>query len=128
MPGDLSGSFQLEEVALSTQRRVYVGNKRTIRKKVVADAVEALIGVYLSEGGEMAALSFMNWLGIKVELVNKPYKKELTLQPEKFINIDHLENLLNYSFRDASLLVEALTHGSYMIPDVPRCYEVTKVD
>ncbi|KAI3762292.1 hypothetical protein L1987_52717 [Smallanthus sonchifolius] len=123
VPGDLSGSFHLEEVALSTQRKVYIGSKRRVKKKVVADAVEALIGVFLSEGGEPAALSFMNWLGIKVDLVNKPYIRELTLQPEKFINVEHLEYLLNYSFRDASLLVEALTHGSYMLPEIPRCYQ-----
>ncbi|KAI3807875.1 hypothetical protein L1987_23811 [Smallanthus sonchifolius] len=99
VPGDLYGSFHLEEVALSTQRKVYIGS------------------------GEPAALSFMNWLGIKVDLVNKPYIRELTLQPEKFINVEHLEYLLNYSFRDASLLVEALTHGSYILPEIPRCYQ-----
>ncbi|KAK2399935.1 endoribonuclease Dicer protein [Trifolium repens] len=28
-----------------------------------------------------------------------------------------------YSFRDRSLSVEAMTRGSYMLPDMPRCYQ-----
>ncbi|KAL8233189.1 hypothetical protein R6Q57_002967 [Mikania cordata] len=122
VPGNLSGSVELEEMVLSG-RKVYTGNKRTIKMKVVADAVEALIGVFLSEGGEMAALSFMSWLGIELDLVNVPYIREVTLQPERYINIEHLESLLNYKFHDASLLVEALTHGSYMLPEIPKCYQ-----
>ncbi|KAJ0644742.1 putative ribonuclease III [Helianthus annuus] len=123
VPGDLSETFELGQMNLSTERKVYIGNKRTLKEKVVADVVEALIGVFLSEGGEMAALSFMSWLGIKVDLVNTSYIREVTLQPEKYINIEHLESLLNYTFNDASLLVEALTHGSYMLPEIPKCYQ-----
>ncbi|KAI3507011.1 hypothetical protein L1887_21716 [Cichorium endivia] len=123
VPGDRSLNFNLEEEALSDKRKMYIRGKRVIKKKVVADVVEALIGVFLSEGGEMAALSFMSWIGITVDFVNTPYTRELTLQPEKFINIQHLESLLNYSFNDASLLVEALTHGSYMLPEIPKCYQ-----
>ncbi|KAK9075164.1 hypothetical protein SSX86_003484 [Deinandra increscens subsp. villosa] len=123
VPGDLSRCSELRQMVISSGRKVYVSDKRTIKKKVVADAVEALIGVFLSEGGEMAALSFMSWLGIEVDLVNKSYIREVTLQPEKYINIEHLESLLNYKFRDASLLVEALTHGSYMLPEIPKCYQ-----
>ncbi|PNX75373.1 SNW domain-containing protein 1-like [Trifolium pratense] len=36
-----------------------------LKCKVVADVVEALIGAFLSAGGEMAALLFMDWMGIK---------------------------------------------------------------
>lgn len=115
----------MEEEVLSTERKVYIARRRTIKKKVVADVVEALIGVFLSEGGEMAALSFMGWLGITVDFNNTPYVRNLTFQPQKFLNVQHLESLLQYTFRDASLLVEALTHGSYMLPEIPRCYQVT---
>ncbi|GJS07430.1 endoribonuclease Dicer homolog 2 [Tanacetum coccineum] len=123
VPGDRYNSLKLEEEVLSSKRKVYIGNKRTLKKKVVADVAEALIGVFLSEGGEMAALSFMSWLGIKVDFVNTPYERNFTLQPHNYLNVQHLESLLNYKFRDASLLVEALTHGSYMLPDIPRCYQ-----
>lgn len=72
----------------------------------------------------MAALSFMAWIGIKVDFVNVPYTRTLVENPEKYVNIRYLESLLGYSFRDASLLVEALTHGSYMRPEIPGCYQV----
>ncbi|PWA72681.1 dicer-like 2 [Artemisia annua] len=123
VPGDRYNSLKLEEEVLSSERKVYIGKKRTLKKKVVADVVEALIGIFLSEGGEMAALSFMSWLGIKVDFVNTPYERNFTLQPEDYLNVQHLESLLNYKFRDASLLVEALTHGSYMLPEIPKCYQ-----
>ncbi|GJW07506.1 Dicer-like protein, partial [Tanacetum coccineum] len=123
VPGDRYNSLKLEEEVLSSKRKVYIGNKRTLKKKVVADVAEALIGVFLSEGGEMAALSFMSWLGIKVDFVNTPYERNFTLQPQDYLNVQHLESLLNYKFRDASLLVEALTHGSYMLPEIPKCYQ-----
>ncbi|GJX71797.1 endoribonuclease Dicer homolog 2 [Tanacetum coccineum] len=123
VPGDRYNSLKLEEEVLSSKRKVYIGNKRTLKKKVVADVAEALIGVFLSEGGEMAALSFMSWLGIKVDFVNTSYERNFTLQPQDYLNVQHLESLLKYKFRDASLLVEALTHGSYMLPDIPKCYQ-----
>nr|XP_043618423.1 endoribonuclease Dicer homolog 2-like [Erigeron canadensis] len=123
VPGDPSADLNLEEEVFPTGRRAYIGRKRTIKKKVVADVVEALIGVFLSEGGELAALSFMGWLGIEVDFVNTLYVRNITLQPEKFVSVRHLESLLKYTFQDASLLVEALTHGSYMLPEIPRCYQ-----
>ncbi|KAL7586046.1 endoribonuclease Dicer homolog 2 [Lactuca sativa] len=123
VPGDRSSSFKLEEEVLLDERKMYIRGKRVIKKKVVADVVEALIGVFLSEGGELAALSFMRWIGISVDFVNTPYTRALTLHPEKYVNIQYFESLLNYSFRDVSLLVEAITHGSYMLPEIPKCYQ-----
>ncbi|XP_062008969.1 endoribonuclease Dicer homolog 2-like [Rosa rugosa] len=66
---------------------------------------------------------FMNWVGIKVDFTYIPYDRNFPVQPEKLINVKHLEKQLNYSFRDPSLLVEALTHGSYMLPEIPGCYQ-----
>lgn len=86
--------------------------------------VEALIGAFLSTGGEVAAMYFMNWVGIKVDFVHIPCERHFQLQPEKLVNVGRIESLLNYSFRDPSLLVEALTHGSYMLPEIPGCYQV----
>lgn len=122
IPGDYSKA--LDEESLSTTTKVYTKGRRKIKSKVVADVVEALIGAFLSNGGEVAALSFMDWLGIKVDFLNVPYERNFPVQPEKLLNIKYLESVLNYSFRDASLLVEALTHGSYMLPQIPRCYQV----
>ncbi|CAI9090837.1 OLC1v1025698C1 [Oldenlandia corymbosa var. corymbosa] len=123
IPGDSSGSCKLEKEMLSAKRMVYVQQKRSMKNKRVADAVEALIGAFLSTGGETAALLFMKWLGIEVDFSYVPYSMPLQVSPEKLVNVHHLEALLNYKFRDASLLVEALTHGSYMLPEIPRCYQ-----
>ncbi|KAJ8753073.1 hypothetical protein K2173_011841 [Erythroxylum novogranatense] len=122
IPGDNPETSALTEEFLSDMRKIYVQRRRMVKRKRVADVVEALIGAYLSAGGEVAALQFMNWIGIEVDFIDAPYER-IHVQPNKFININYLESLLNYSFRDPSLLLEALTHGSYMFPDIPRCYQ-----
>ena len=106
-------------------KKVYISGVRKMKSKRVADVVEALIGAFLSTGGEISALKFMNWIGIKVEFSCQPYERHFHVQPERLINIKYIESLLNnYTFRDPSLLVEALTHGSYMLPEIPTCYQV----
>jgi len=126
IPGSKSGSFKLEETVFNG-RKIYTRGDRKLKRKVVADVVEALIGAFLSAGGEMAALLFMDWIGIKVNFNIKPYERQFIACPDNLVNIGFLESLLKYSFRDHSLLVEALTHGSYMLPDVPRCYQVRTI-
>ncbi|KAG6760040.1 hypothetical protein POTOM_036539 [Populus tomentosa] len=123
VPGDKCGSDLLSEELLSESRKIYVRGRRKVGSKRVADVVEALIGAYLSTGGEVLALFFMDWIGIKVDFMIVPNERHFQLQAEKFVNVRYLESLLNYSFRDPSLLVEALTHGSYMLPEIPSCYQ-----
>ncbi|BBH07245.1 dicer-like 2, partial [Prunus dulcis] len=124
IPGDYSGSSFLNEKLPFNEKNIYIRGTRKIKGKRVADVVEALIGAFLSTGGEIAAIYFMNWVGIKVDLFHIPYERHFQVQPEKLIDVRHLEFLLNnYSFRDPSLLLEALTHGSYMLPQIPGCYE-----
>ncbi|KAB5538633.1 hypothetical protein DKX38_016166 [Salix brachista] len=123
VPGDKCGSDFLSEEPLSERRKIYIRGRREVKSKKVADVVEALIGAYLGAGGEVQALLFMDWIGIKVDFTIVPYERHFHLQAEKFVNVRYLESLLNYSFRDPSLLVEALTHGSYMLPEIPRCYQ-----
>lgn len=124
IPGSYSVDKTLQEDLLTNMRKIYISGKRKVKSKRVADVVEALIGAFLSTGGEISALKFMNWIGIKIDFVYKPYERDIHVQSDKLINIGYLESLLNYSFRDPSLLVEALTHGSYMLPEIPRCYQV----
>ncbi|XP_077209764.1 endoribonuclease Dicer homolog 2-like isoform X2 [Tasmannia lanceolata] len=124
IPGESSGCFVEDVKFFSTSKNIYNRGTRHIKKKTVADVVEALIGAYLSEGGELAALVFIDWLGMKVDFVKELQDGTPFLaKPEIYIHITHLESVLNYSFRDPSLLVEALTHGSYQVPDIPRCYQ-----
>lgn len=124
IPGDNSTNKSIKEEYLFNTKKIYISGKRKVKCKRVADVVEALIGAFLSTGGEVAAVMFLDWLGINVDLVHVPYERNFAVQPEKHINIRHLESQLNYSFNDPSLLVEALTHGSYMLPQIPRCYQV----
>ncbi|CAI0436579.1 unnamed protein product [Linum tenue] len=124
IPGFNKDEYSLGEEVLPNARKVFVSGTRKLKSKRVADVVEALIGAYLSTGGETASLLFMDWIGIKVEFNNSvTSERQLQVDPEKLVNIRHLESLLNYSFNDRSLLVEALTHGSYMLPEIPRCYQ-----
>ncbi|PIA63179.1 hypothetical protein AQUCO_00200892v1 [Aquilegia coerulea] len=124
IPGDVSGFSGLEEVSLLTSGKIYAMGSRHMKSKVVADVVEGLLGAYLIAGGESAALAFMNWLGIEVDFVKEvPNDTQFILQPEKIVNVNLIESLLKYSFHDPSLLVEALSHGSYQLPDISRCYQ-----
>lgn len=123
IPGDLSGFCPLEKEFLSSTYKIYNGGTRKIKSKRVADVVEALIGAFLSAGGEVASLMFMNWLGIEVEFSCITYQRNVPMNPRMILNVNHIESVLNYSFKDPSLVVEALTHGSYMLPEIPRCYQ-----
>ncbi|XP_068342103.1 endoribonuclease Dicer homolog 2-like [Pyrus communis] len=114
IPGDYSGNYFLNEELLFNKRSIYVGGTRKIDTKGVGDVVEALIGAFLRTGGELGAIYFMNWVGIEVDLDHIRYERHLQVQPEKLIDVGHLESLLDYKFCDPSLLVEALSHGSYM--------------
>ncbi|XP_074292771.1 endoribonuclease Dicer homolog 2-like [Silene latifolia] len=123
IPGDLSDNSVLEEERITSERKVYSKGSRKMKSKRIADVVEALIGAFLTTGGEVAALLFMNWLGIEVELSCIKYQRIFNIDPYKHVNISGLQSILNYSFKDPSLLVEAVTHGSYMLPEIPRCYQ-----
>jgi len=125
IPGDKSGRFKIEE-SISKGKKLYISGTRKLKQKLIADVVEALIGAFLSTRGEKAALLFMDWVGIKVNFDKIPYERHFDIQPEKLIHVSLLESQLNYSFHDRTLLVEALTHGSCMIPEVPRCYQVRR--
>ncbi|XP_055829779.1 endoribonuclease Dicer homolog 2 [Solanum dulcamara] len=123
IPGDNSQVHCFDEEFLTSSDKMYSRVKHKIKSKRVADVVEALIGAYLSSGGEVAALSFMKWLGVDINFVDAPMSRHFPMNTEKLVNVRYLESLLHYKFNDPSLLVEALTHGSYMLPEIPRCYQ-----
>ncbi|KAK6775177.1 hypothetical protein RDI58_026178 [Solanum bulbocastanum] len=123
IPGDNSQVHSFDDEFLTSSDKMYSRVKQKIKSKRVADVVEALIGAYLSSGGEVAALSFMKWLGVDINFVDAPMSRHFPMNAEKLVNVRYLESLLHYKFSDPSLLVEALTHGSYMLPEIPRCYQ-----
>ncbi|CAL4917737.1 unnamed protein product [Urochloa decumbens] len=102
---------------------MYSVRKMSIKSKRIADSVEALIGAYLSAGGEQAAYIFLKSLGMGIEFHKMPVERKITIKSEEFINLRSLEVLLGYDFNDPSLLVEALTHGSYQIAGTTACYQ-----
>lgn len=97
---------------------------RKLKSKRIADSVEALIGAYLSTAGEQAAYIFLKSLGMDIEFHKMPIERVITIKAEEFVNVKSLELLLDYSFNDPSLLMEALTHGSYQIAGTTPCYQV----
>ncbi|XP_049381531.1 endoribonuclease Dicer homolog 2-like [Solanum stenotomum] len=123
IPGDNSQVHSFDEEFLTSSDKMYSRVKQKIKSKRVADVVEALIGAYLSSGGEVAAFSFMKWLGVDINFVDAPISRHFPMKAEKPVNVRYLESLLHYKFNNPSLLVEALTHGSYMLPEIPRCYQ-----
>lgn len=122
IPGDCI-SFS-DHKLYSIDTNTYNRGIRHIKSKVVADSVEALVGVCLSSAGELAAFHFLKWLGIGFELNKETViERPIVGRAEKFVNLKDLEALLQYKFNDPSYLVEALTHGSYLVHDIPRCYQ-----
>ncbi|MCO5587002.1 hypothetical protein L7F22_040947 [Adiantum nelumboides] len=100
---------------------------RWIQRKTVADAIEALIGAYLEDGDEYAALAFMTFVGmdvvvntVQIEKVQSLSKHNLSLL--KKIDIKAIESLLSYSFEHKGLLIEAFTHASFS-NHLGKCYQ-----
>ncbi|KAG2547656.1 hypothetical protein PVAP13_9KG468300 [Panicum virgatum] len=102
---------------------MYTLKEISIKSKRIADTVEALIGAYLSASGEQAAFHFMKSLGLDLELHNEMQgERKIITKSEEIIDVRSLETMLGYAFNDCSLLIEALTHGSYN--NAGPCYEV----
>ncbi|KAM0933868.1 hypothetical protein DsansV1_C34g0226131 [Dioscorea sansibarensis] len=91
---------------------------RWLRRKTIADVVEALIGAFLVESGFRAATAFLRWLGIQVDLkkmdvhrVLRESKVNMSLVGK--INVPALEESLGCKFLHKGLLLQAFVHPSY---------------
>ncbi|XP_020580814.1 endoribonuclease Dicer homolog 2a-like [Phalaenopsis equestris] len=123
IPGENSDS-RMSFSSIMALPNIYSIGKRFIKSKVIADSVEALIGTYLIAAGEVQTLFYLKWLGLEINDHEEKIVGSPVLQNPKFyVNIKDLQLLLKYEFRNPSLLVEALTHGSYQVSDIPRCYQ-----
>ncbi|KAL5217946.1 hypothetical protein ABZP36_018630 [Zizania latifolia] len=112
------------KISFLSPNGMYSRRKMSIKSKRIADSVEALIGAYLDTAGEQAALLFMKSLGMDIEFHNEiPVERKFLMKPEEFINVRSLEVMLGYEFNDSSLLLEALTHGSYQTSGPTSCYQ-----
>ena len=111
-------------------------NKRVnqmVSDKNIADSVEALTGAYLLACGVAGAMKFLKWIGLSII----PDGLENNVNPvngfprlaacfrlpspengEEMLNhlysgLEQLEATIKYTFRDKTLLIEALSHASY---------------
>ncbi|CAM0947604.1 unnamed protein product [Alopecurus aequalis] len=124
IPGLGYGTWDSSKAFCLRSNDMYSLRKISIRSKRIADTVEALIGAYLSAAGEQAAFLFLKSLGLDIEFHSKiPLQRNIVIRYENFINVQSLKMILGYEFKDPSLLVEALTHGSYMIAGTTACYQ-----
>ena len=57
-----------------------------------------------------------------IDFIDEPMLRNFLVDVEKLVNIRYLEITATYKFCDNSLFVKAITHGSYMLPEIPRCY------
>ncbi|XP_052740940.1 endoribonuclease Dicer isoform X2 [Bicyclus anynana] len=110
---------------------------QAVSDKSVADSVEALIGTYLCSGGIASAVSFLEWMRILppkdnfMGYLNRKVETVITQGKNTVTEVDWLlnqcrgdiENILNYKFKDPALLLEALSHASYIRNRYTRSYE-----
>ncbi|KAF5667653.1 Dicer 2 [Fusarium heterosporum] len=102
---------------------------RFIGPKNLADVVEALIGASFQDGGMAKALRCIavflgdncNWHeeGVGREILFGAAPSDVQLPP----HMQPLEELIGYSFAKKSLLLEAVTHGSYAAETQQRSFE-----
>ncbi|KAK4023845.1 hypothetical protein OUZ56_009240 [Daphnia magna] len=109
-----------------------------IRKKTIADSVEALFGLYLTLHGIKGALKVMRWMGVDVPdpgegtfsfggstphplLVDFP-QAELHLE-DHLVGFDALERSINFRFRNRFYLLQAFSHASYHNNRMTSCYQ-----
>lgn len=117
--------------------------QQSVSKKNVADCMEALIGVYLLTTGIKGSIKLMNWMGLKTvpkfEVIDFNQKNGFPiLTPTHGLNLNQTENeeiarlysgletfekRLGYTFKHKNLLIEALSHASYLPNRVTNCYQ-----
>ncbi|XP_006653591.1 endoribonuclease Dicer homolog 4 [Oryza brachyantha] len=89
-----------------------------LHRKVIADVVESLIGVFLVEGGFKAAFAFMHWMGIDADFNSSALYRVLdassiNLSLLDYTDIAELEELIDYKFKHKGLLLQAFVHPSF---------------
>lgn len=110
---------------------------QTVSDKALADALEALTGVYLKAYGLYGATTLLNSLGVLPAkkasphiLFEKPPESPLLQESLPFQcldfhlgDTDELEDTLNYKFKDRGFLLQALTHPSWSDNRITDCYQ-----
>lgn len=103
--------------------------ERILSTKTLADVVEAIIGVSYLDGGLAKALDCIHlfvpesqpksFADVRNILFDAAAPKNMSLPAD----LIPLETLLDYTFREKALLVEAVTHPSYNLSGTMACYD-----
>lgn len=114
--------------SILTQPETTAGPGRKLSTKVLADVVEALIGGSFVVGGIPKALDCMNVFMDDYEFkdVDTCRRVVFDLAPDNEELppvLEPIEGLLGYVFRKKSLLLEAVTHGSFISGIHTRSFE-----
>ncbi|KAL9920963.1 endoribonuclease Dcr-2 [Glossina fuscipes fuscipes] len=112
--------------------------KEALRDKVVADTLEALLGVCVKNYGIHRTFRMLEYFGIVKPDSDIRLHNLLDLQLDStqlrantskrevegfLINCDKLERNLNYKFRDRAYLLQAITHPSFPTNRLTGCYQ-----
>ncbi|CAH2047075.1 unnamed protein product, partial [Iphiclides podalirius] len=125
---DFDGAAENEpKWSVQNSMQCYV-QAQAVPDKTIADCVEAIIGTYLINGGVPAGVKILEWFKIipaadRLEtLLRRRVSTVVTHKKATVDEIDYLLNyvrsdiqeILNYKFNDPALLLEALSHPSYI--------------
>ncbi|KAH7319660.1 dicer-like protein 2 [Stachybotrys elegans] len=109
-------------------RKDLTADTREMSTKTLADVVEALVGAAYVDGGISKALKCLSvflddfdWYDIhrQQDMIFSRETSNASLPPV----LEPLEDLIGYKFRQKSLLVQAMTHGSYELDAESRSLE-----
>ncbi|ATY64001.1 RNA helicase RNAse [Cordyceps militaris] len=117
--------FHLETVLAGTMKP---SPKRNLSTKVLADVVEALIGVAYTVGGIPKTIQCLSIFITECDWMDPSDCREefFSCAPSHSVNSSYLhvlEELVGYSFTKKSLLLEATTHASYIGDIFGRSWE-----
>ncbi|XP_053966118.1 endoribonuclease dcr-1 [Anastrepha ludens] len=112
--------------------------KEVLRDKVVADTLEAILGVCVKNYGIINTFRMLEFFGICKPDADQSFTRLMDLKlggpllhtnisPRQvdsyIINYPKLEENLGYKFRDRAYLLQALTHPSYPTNRITGCYQ-----
>lgn len=112
--------------------------KDVIRDKVIADTLEAILGVCVKNYGIQRSFQMLDFFGIcksdkthshtnllDLKLSGDNLRTNISKQEIDgfLINCEHLERNLGYKFKDRAYLLQALTHPSYPTNRITGCYQ-----
>ncbi|XP_036333291.1 endoribonuclease Dicer [Rhagoletis pomonella] len=126
-----------EEARLDNELNLFI-YKETLRDKVVADTMEAILGVCVKNYGIYNTFRMLEFFGICKPEPGQSFMRLMDLklgspllhanisarEVDSFlINYPKLEENLGYKFRDRAYLLQALTHPSYPTNRITGCYQ-----